>query len=109
MDDNTHFSSQVVSELLSSTSAPPNSSTAGAELTLPVAETLNSIEAVCEDEEPQCLDLSVPRGHQHDDGQHGAQVDTYDKGVQVSVRPRMVSRSTQTSAPIKSVGMPFLL
>lgn len=110
MDCNTHSSSQVVSELLSAPSAPPNSSTAGADFTCSVTETLNGIEAVCEeDEEPQCLDLSVPRAHEHDDKHHGPQVDTYDKGIQVLVRPKMTSRSTQTEASVKSVGMSFLL
>lgn len=75
-----------------------------------MTETLNCIEAVCEEvEEPQYLDLTVPRAHQHDDGHHGAQVGTQDKCIKVSVRPRMVPRSTQTKAPIKSIGMPFLL
>ncbi|KAG0433945.1 hypothetical protein HPB47_019459 [Ixodes persulcatus] len=96
---------EVVSELLSAPSAPPISSTAGADFTRSVTETLNCIEAVCEEnEEPQCLDLSVPRAHQQDDEHHGPQVDTYDKGTQVLVRPRMTSRSTQTKAAVKSVG-----
>ncbi|KAG0432205.1 hypothetical protein HPB47_021085 [Ixodes persulcatus] len=95
---------EVVSELLSAPSAPPISSTAGADFTRSVTETLNCIEAVCEEnEEPQCLDLSVPRAHQQDDEHHGPQVDTYDKGTQVLVRARVTSRSTQTKAPVKSV------
>lgn len=34
-----------------------------------------------------------------------AQVDTYDKCIQVPMRPRMVSRFIQTKDPIKSIGM----